>query len=909
MNRREFLGGAGALVLCSNVHASAQAVGQALATPVLYYTDGYHGGVRGHMPQGCWRDILNAMHIFPEWKISLDVEAASWEALEHQDPEAYLEMKEHLENGGPRPRVEMVGGTFAQPYGWAISGESNIRQLQRGIEVIRKHFPTTPIETYSVQEPCWSSCMPQILKSFGFTGASLKNASTAWGGYTQGVDAERVNWIGPDGTSILAVPRYACETLLKVYETEAVAGSPSYVEKCVAHGISRPDGMCFQDLGWPAKPRVSASYIQYVTWHEYIHDIAKLPPKDWQFTMEDILTTLPWGEKTLQRVAQQVRSAERQLIAAEKCAALAWVNCGYPWPEEELREAWDGVLWSQAHDAWITATTRSDRQAWSFQVASETLVAEQIANAAIQDAVAALSPYATSEARGSLDPQRIRVVNSLGFDREDLIEIEVATDRKTRSIHLTDASGREVPNQIVTERLYLPQTQIEALSRAAEVGQQGKEDESDGWNTVKILFRGKVPAFGFSTYRIEPHDYALPKLFKGVTATFSASDGAVLLESDLYLLRVDSKRGGAITSFYDKELEKELCLEGSDRLFNEYRGYFIAKKQWCSSTDHAARLEILEDGPMRARVRVTGEIGGCPFQTIITLVEGERRVRFDVAFHFENDTWIGDPWDMKPEDRSTERRRSQNDGRWKLQALFPVALDHPVLYKNSAYDVCRSRNADTYFQRWDEIKHNIVQNWTDLLDENRGVGFAVFSDCTTAYTFGPDHPLALVLGWGWEGGFWWGKCPLRGEQRSSYAVMPHRDKWSEALLWQENARADEPLFAQLMNGQRPSERDERSLLRIKPDRVHLSAACVKSEHLEIRLFNASDEQTECVVSLGFLPSRAELVELDGRLVRILEVTQVNHEICETLITMPRFGIRTLRFGLTTKWKEDWKHVS
>ncbi len=54
MNRREFLGGAGALVLCSNVHASAQAVGQALATPVLYYTDGYHGGVRGDT---CHRDV------------------------------------------------------------------------------------------------------------------------------------------------------------------------------------------------------------------------------------------------------------------------------------------------------------------------------------------------------------------------------------------------------------------------------------------------------------------------------------------------------------------------------------------------------------------------------------------------------------------------------------------------------------------------------------------------------------------------------------------------------------------------------------------------------------------------------------------------------------------------------------
>ena len=45
----------------------------------LYFVDGYHGGIRGHMPEGSWQDILSAMERWPEWKISLEIEPESWE--------------------------------------------------------------------------------------------------------------------------------------------------------------------------------------------------------------------------------------------------------------------------------------------------------------------------------------------------------------------------------------------------------------------------------------------------------------------------------------------------------------------------------------------------------------------------------------------------------------------------------------------------------------------------------------------------------------------------------------------------------------------------------------------------------------------------------------------------------------
>ena len=193
MNRREFAKGLGAALTASHLadEAAAQAP-HAGATPTLYYVDGYHGGSRGHMPAGSWRDILNAMRTIPEWKISLDIEPASWDDLRREDPQAYRELRNLLNDRAVNARVEVVNGAFSQPFGWANGGESNIRQLLLGREKILEHFPNVVIETYAVQEPCWASCLPQLLRSLGFNAAVLKNPGTAWGGYSAAFDAETV---------------------------------------------------------------------------------------------------------------------------------------------------------------------------------------------------------------------------------------------------------------------------------------------------------------------------------------------------------------------------------------------------------------------------------------------------------------------------------------------------------------------------------------------------------------------------------------------------------------------------------------------------------------------------------------------------------------------------------------------
>lgn len=888
MNRREFARIAGAA-------AAARAGFSQAATPTLYYVDGYHGGARGHMPAGAWRDILNALRTTKDWKLSLDIEAASWDVLRREDPQAYREIQLLLADSSAEARMEIVNATFSQPFGWALGGESNIRQLLRGREIIRRHFPKTVIDTYAVQEPCWSSCLPQLLRSLGFTAAVLKDPGTAWGGYTAGFDAEVVHWVGPDGTSIPAVPRYACEELRNVWETESVTGSAEFSRKCAAQGIAHPAGNCYQDLGWAAKPKVRGDHIRFVTWREYFQKVAAKPAKEWRFSQEDILTTLPWGEKTLQTLAQQVRFAENRIVVAEKMASMAAVLAGAAYPSGRLERAWDQLLWAQHHDAWITATTRSGRQAWAFQVAAETLESEEISSEVIASSAEALSRGGAVEPRTPLGARWVRVFNTLVGEREDLVEFNWTSDLGTRRARVFDASGQEIPCQFLRPRKFNARQAARGRGEDAQPGGIPAYAAGESLNAAAVLFRARVPSFGYATYRIEPvYDDGPPPAWPGASAMVQ-TDGTVTLETDLYRVRIDPARGGAITSLFSKQSNIEFTNPASERLFNEYRGYFISEKAWRSSAEKAASVTILERGPVRVRAVVSGQISGCRFQTTITLTQGQRRIDFNARFTYAEDTWIGDPWDIKPEDRRRERRRSHHDGRFKLQAFFPVSFDSNVIHKNAAFDVCRSRNRDTYFQGWHEIKHNLALHWVDASDEARKRGLAVLTDHTTAYTHGPDHPLALVMGWGWEGGFWWGKCPLRGTQQVGYSLIPHQGAWDEAGVSAESAKWNEPLIAQMMDGVPVKGAESRSLIQAGGAGMEISTATVESGRLFVRLFNAAGDGGEFAASVAGRSVPARLVELDGRVARPLAARAASEGRTEVRLAMPRFGIRTVRF--------------
>lgn len=823
------------------------------------------------MPLGSWADVTRRLDRNPEWKLCLDIEPISWNVLRRTDPRSYQAVRQYLGAEDGSSRVEMVAASYAQPFGWVIGGESNIRHLIRGREIVNEHFPGIEVDTYATQEPCWTSSLPQILRSLGFKRAVLKNPGTAWGGYASGIDRETVLWVGPDGTSIPCVPRYHCEELRSCWETEAGQMEPDFVEKCIEGGILHPVGSFLQDLGWPARPHLDrdGDEIQYVTWREYMEDIAAEPTEEWHFTQEDIRCTLPWGEGTLQRMSREVRAAEHKIIAAEKIASIAGIVRGGTYPEEKLREAWDQLLLSQHHDAWICATTRTGREQWAWQAGAQSWMAELLCDDIVD---AALDRFRSE--RDTAIGSEIRVFNTLGSERKELMEVQVPAEGETASFRVSDADGNEIPSQTVPTRT----SQVDG-----------------GIYAGKLLFEAESPAMGYRTYRIEHvkrkdgRKQDIRPDEPGACAT--VCDTQAVITTDLYEICIDKQQGGAITRWFDKSAQRSIVA--NDRPFNEFSGYFMRQDRWASSAEFPVALEIKENGPLRVVLEMKGKVEDVDFMTTLTAAQGQRRVDFRVRFHFHGETRIGDPWQIEPERRNTERRKSHHNTRYKLQARFPTLLNNLQIYKNSAFDVTLSRHEDTHYERWDEIKHNIILNWLDAYEERQDYGVAVFSDHTTDYSHSPGDGLALTLGWGGEGGFWWGDRPLTGVQEMSYAVLPHGGRWDRAGIQQECARWVEPLLPLYgcLSGASAC-----SLLRVTDPSIEITSVRLEGCDLLVRLYNSGSEAKmfSLVLAADLFSGDLSKVELDGRLIEPLPYTLLPDRSREAGLSLPRHGLATVR---------------
>lgn len=834
----------------------------------VYYMDGYHGGIRGHMPLGSWRDILDQMKLHPEWRFAIDVEPVSWDYLKERDPIAYEELSELVKDNALASRVEIVAGSYAQPYGWITDGESNIRHLTAGLRIIKAHFPEAVVDTYAVQEPCWTSALPQILRQLGFERASLKDASTAWGGYTQGYPAETVDWAGPDGTTIPTAPRYACEDLVNVFETEAREATPGYAEKCVREDIAHPVGMYYQDLGWTARPGMSGpdgvtpDYVEYTTWREYFTTVANKERPYWQPGQEIFRGALPWGERVLVRMARQVRRCEIAMLNTERLCALA-VNAGGGY-EEHLNEAWGHLMMTQHHDGWICAGAGTGERSWAWKTSAQVYAAEFLFDKLQRDAFASMLravPASQEEGEGVL------IINPLARAETRLVRVAMTGAIGTKEFAVYDGEER-LSAQCVVERRH-----------------------ADGsFNAGELLFFAKLPALGEKTFRIIPQ---MDDSEKESTLRAEMRGQRVILENSCLRAEINLERGGVLSSFVDKKRGVELVPEGKD--FNEYKGYFIEDNRFCSNTEFPAEAKIDYTGALEARVIVRGKIANTRFETRYTIGEHSPRLDVQVGFDFGESTYIGEPYQMKREyedetGRHFDAHRTYHDGRYRLNAYFPTTFSQSHIDKDCAYDVCRSALTDTHFTTWNEIKHNILLHWVDATDDEQGL--SVLCDHTTAYIHGQNTPLGLALAWGYDAGFWWGRRPLKGIHQMRYQLMAHAGDWREGTVWHECEHfLHKPLARRSAKALKET---ARSAFAIETEGVELGSFYAQDGELYARVFNAGEE-CEAVLTLdagrfsglietapggaptGFVPTASD--EQNRRVIRV---------------ELPRFAIRTYR---------------
>lgn len=290
-------------------------------------------------------------------KANINFDAIGYEKLAAEAPEQAAALRNAIQAG----TVEIVGGSYGQPYGLFHGGESNIRQRVFGVRTIKRILGVRT-KTFWEEEFDFFPQLPQLLRGVGYEYASL---FFQWTWHTPSIPEEEtpsVFWKGLDGSTLLTATRNRLnlhqwpedfEDLLEssVLETIPKPGIVQWLEL-----MPSPDWMCRGELMIPSMRKLlQREDLEVIpaTLSEYL-ETTRGQAETRTYTMDDVYHGVSLG-KNGDLFRRLSRRGEETILAAEAISTFSG-GFGRPYPGWnvypiwEIEEAWRELLSAQHHD-------------------------------------------------------------------------------------------------------------------------------------------------------------------------------------------------------------------------------------------------------------------------------------------------------------------------------------------------------------------------------------------------------------------------------------------------------------------------------------------------------------------------------------------------------------------------------
>jgi alpha-mannosidase len=276
------------------------------------------------------------------------------------------------------------------------------------------------------------------------------------------------------------------------------------------------------------------------------------------------------------------------------------------------------------------------------------------------------------------------------------------------------------------------------------------------------------------------------------------------------------------------------------------------------------------------------------------VTQGQKRIDFHLKIDWKGNPGIGSEYCQAAAWRQTDNRKAFYDDQYKLLALFPLSFPAQKVYKNAPFDVTESKLTNTFFTTWDGIKNDIILNWVDVVDASNNHGLALLTDHTTSYAHGTDFPLSLTLQYSGMG-LWGRNYRITGPLDVNYAIIPHAGAWDHAGMWTESDSWNQPLVAAIMRASPDFSDYRKSLIDVTGTGLEVPALMFQGNDLIVRIFNAEGNAASKEIIYNGNARKVQLVELNGEVAGDLEMQKNRTGGNIVTVTLPRFGIRTIRF--------------
>jgi alpha-mannosidase len=763
-----------------------------------------------------FRSALDRMTEYPDFTFTASsAQFYAWIAA--TDPAMMDEIRKRVAEG----RWDVVGGWWIEPDVNIPNGESLVRQGLYGQRALEQLFGHPAQLGYNPDAFGQTGTLPQILKLQGMRGYVFKRPMAP----DKKLPGDLFWWEGPDESRVLAyrIPLDSgFEDHLPYWVRQFITKLPEPTKDLMIfygagdHG-GGPTKVLIQSIVDMQK-QAGAPAILFSTPDRYFDEVIKL---DNLPVVADELQHHAVGCYTAEsEIKKDNRVTEAALATAEKMASLAHAVAGFDYPQGELTAAWKKVLMMQFHDT-MSGTALPEEYVVSrhaYGYAQE--VADQGTNLAAQK-IAWQIPTQNPAS------EYLVVFNPHAWDATLNVEYDMGWD---------DWTGREVNSPLEDDR-------------GNPVPHQWAQATTVYERRGRLVFSAAVPAFGYRQFRLRKA-VTVPATASAVHATERGMENAHL--------RVAFADDGTL-SLYDKDNGAEVFRGGkggaravvlddpSDTWSHGVRAYTKEVGAFGSASFH-----VLENGPMRAVVRVRTTYGASSLQTDWLLYAGahtlEARVNLDWHEHLK-----------------------------MLKLSFPVDVENPQPTYEVAYG---------YIKRKAEGDEDPGQRWIDLSGDRAGkpYGLAVINDAKYGYSvqdndmrisvvrgavYAQHEPAKLETG----GEYLWQD---QGEQTFRMLLAPHSGTWQDAGLVRqaEEFTAPAPVFYQgIHRGTRP---------------LSASFLSVDVPNVVVSVVKKSEDGDDLIVRCYETAGRSTTANLDLRLVN-RRWTGTFHPLEIKTLCVPRGG--------------------
>ncbi len=744
--------------------------------------------------QSTFRSALQRMNETPGFMFTAS-SAQFYEWVAQNDPALLAEIRRRVEEG----RWDAVGGWWVEPDVNLPSGESLIRQGLYGQLTYRRLLGHTATTGYNPDSFGHPGSLPQILRLLGLENYVFQRP----GPQEKTLPQSLFWWESADGTRVLAyrIPvSYNDDKSVRTRVLTIVHTKEGGVRDLMAFygagdhggGATRENIQSIHAL----QEEKGAPVIRFSSPDKYFADLRRGNLGSLPIVKDDLQHHSVGCYTAESEMKKANRASETALVAAEKLTAIGSFAWNASYPKTEFDSAWKEVLFLQFHDSLAgTAlpehyvTTAREGHGYALSVA-RTALYEAAEKLAWQ--IPAKDPDTKYLVAFNLQPWPVtaNLEYDLEWPTESLGKVE-------------DETGKPV--------LY-----------------QWTHATTEVRERKRLIVQAGIPAFGYRQFRVEKGENVSPS---NVHADKDGMENAHL--------RVRFTADGRV-GIFDKDANQEVFAGGqtgaaalvmkdeSDTWSHGVRAYDQQIGAFANS-----QIRVMEDGPLRARVRVSSNYLSSTLTTDWLLYAGETTLEARVQLDW-------------------------HEHQKMIKLSLPVNVTTPRATYEIAYgNIVRETNGD----------ENPGQRWVDVSGTGPGGahGLAVINDAKYGYSVnGSDLRISVVRGAAYAN-----HTPQvldpdlphlwqdQGVQTFRMLFVPHRGDWRDAevpRLAEEFTSTSPIIYQGIHDGTRPESASFLSL-----DARNVSIGAVKKSEvgndLIIRLIETEGRATSPTLNMSFARRR------------------------------------------------------